>query len=343
MDDRSSPSREFEDLVRRILEAVDFKIERQPPNAVDKGFDFVGSLDDEKWAIAVKYYRTDRAQPQLIEAAAARIANQSSSTLDLGGMLIVSSILPPGMRDALTKKFSITLFDRTDLETLTSEKPLLGGELQAVLGSNLSQLFDTPEKPGDLLKRQKSAQPKSVAEEDTSGTTFCNQIRDLEPGKKWWSLYEALCADSLKYLFPKDLHGWHKQKHTDDGLHRFDFVCRLRPTTEFWKFLMDHLNSRYVVFEFKNYRGRISQGQILTTEKYLLERGLRRVAIIISRKGADANALKMTQGAMREHGKLMLVLDDEKLCAMLHKKERGEDPSDLLFDWADDFLLKLPR
>jgi len=46
---------------------------------------------------------------------------------------------------------------------------------------------------------------------------------------------------------------------------------------------------------------------------------------------------------LREAMRTMLVLDDEKLCAMLHKKERGEDPSDLLFDWADDFLLKLPR
>lgn len=51
----------------------------------------------------------------------------------------------------------------------------------------------------------------------------------------------------------------------------------------------------------------------------------------------------MTQGAMRESGKLMLVLNDDKVCQMLHMKERGEDPTDLLFDVADDFLLSLPR
>ena len=51
----------------------------------------------------------------------------------------------------------------------------------------------------------------------------------------------------------------------------------------------------------------------------------------------------MTQGAMREHGKLMLVVDDEQVCEMLHMKERGEDPSDLLFELADEFLLALPR
>ncbi|KZX67390.1 hypothetical protein A3724_11155 [Alcanivorax sp. HI0033] len=80
--------------------------------------------------------------------------------------------------------------------------------------------------------------------------------------------------------------------------------------TEFWSFLVEHLNSRYIIFEFKNYVGKIKQGQVLTTEKYLLERGLRKVAIILTRAGADKNALKMMQGAMREHGKLMLAVDD---------------------------------
>jgi hypothetical protein len=51
----------------------------------------------------------------------------------------------------------------------------------------------------------------------------------------------------------------------------------------------------------------------------------------------------MTQGAMREHGKLILTVDDDLLCKMLHMKQRGEDPTDCLFELADDFLLSLPR
>ncbi|WP_038490995.1 hypothetical protein [Collimonas arenae] len=106
---------------------------------------------------------------------------------------------------------------------------------------------------------------------------------------------------------------------------------------------MDHLHSRYILFEFKNYREKIKQGQILTTEKYLLEKGLRKVAIVLSRRGADENAFKMTQGAMRESGKLILVLDDDQVCNLLESRQRGDDPSDLLFDMADKFLLGLPR
>jgi hypothetical protein len=178
---------------------------------------------------------------------------------------------------------------------------------------------------------------------DTRGTELCQELKKIKRGKEAWAEYERVCAKILKYLFPNDLHGWHSQKRTDDGLNRFDFVCRVRPTTEFWKFVIDHLDSRYVLFEFKNYSGKIKQGQVLTTEKYLLERGLRRVAIIFTRAGAEQHAISMTQGAMREHGKLMLIVNDEKVCEMLHMKERGEDPTDCLFELADDFLLALPR
>lgn len=178
---------------------------------------------------------------------------------------------------------------------------------------------------------------------DSTGSDLCRELQSLKRGKVSWSDYEKLCDKILKYLFPNDLHGWHTQKRTDDGLNRFDYVCRIKPATDFWSFLIDHLNSRYIIFEFKNYTGKIKQGQILTTEKYLLENGLRRVAIIFSRAGADDNAIKMTQGAMRENGKLMLILDDARVCKMLHMKEKGEDPTDLLFEIADDFLLSLPR
>jgi hypothetical protein len=357
----SQPWQEFEDLVRRILEARGFSMVRHVPRG-DKGFDLTGYLNNEQWAIEVKYYRTNRAQAHLVEAAAARVANRRTRAQRYRGMLVVSCILPAPMRLALEDKFGITFIDRHDLDRLASKDPLLTEELQKMLGSNLSpflandgnnpdELFmlspvfrpESVNEVNDLFTQRSALEQEAVHAEDTFGTELCAQLRAVPAGKKGWSIYERVCANILKYLFPNDLEGWYKQKRTDDGLNRYDFVCRLRPTTDFWRFLIDHLNSRYVIFEFKNYTKKIAQGQILTTEKYLLERGLRRVAIILSRKGADRDALRVTQGAMREHGKLMLLVDDDMICKMLHMKERGEDPTDFLFELADDFLLSLPR
>lgn len=331
----------FEDLVCRILEANGFKVTVHGRRG-DRGFDLLGTLKSEQWAIEVKYYRTVRAQPTLIEAAATRVVNNGITAQALKGMLVLSCVLPTEMREALERKFSVTFVDRVDLRNWVVHSPELAEELDALIESDPSELRATRPARSDLRQTKKLKESPALPQ-DTRGTVLCQELEGIKRGKAAWPQYEQVCKKILEYLFPNDLHGWHSQKRTDDGLNRFDFVCRVRPTTEFWKFVIDHLDSRYVLFEFKNYVGKIKQGQILTTEKYLLERGLRRMAIVLTRAGAEKHAIAMTQGAMREHGKLMLIVDDEKVCYMLHMKERGEDPTDYLFELADDFLLSLPR
>ncbi|MEH6458956.1 restriction endonuclease [Chitinimonas sp. JJ19] len=332
----------FEDLVRRILEANNFQVTVNSGRG-DRGFDLLGTDGNERWAIEVKYYRTVRAQPTLIEAAAMRLVNNGVTVPVQKGMLVVSCVLPPELREVLEEKFSVTCVDRSDLRVWAAAASELTEELEALIEADPSESLVTRTTREDPRQRSQPLSRASTAPEDKRGTDLCHELKAIKRGKEAWARYERVCAKILKYLFPTDLHGWHSQKRTDDGLSRFDFVCRVKPTTEFWRFVIEHLDSRYVLFEFKNYSGKIKQGQILTTEKYLLERGLRRVAIILTRAGAEPHAIKMTQGAMREHGKLMLIVNDEKLCEMLHMKERGEDPADCLFELADNFLLSLPR
>lgn len=335
----------FEDLVSRILKANRFEIKRNNLRG-NEGFDLFANLENESWAIEVKYYRTARAQPSLIDVAATRVASNGIAAGIQKGMLVVSCILSLELREVLEQKFSITFVDQEDLRIWCGSHPDLVEELDALLEVNLSETLipSIYRKEKNSIIRDKSLRESERVERyDIKGAELCRELKNIKKGKVSWGQYEKKCEEILKYLFPNDLHGWHSQKRTDDGLNRYDYVCRVRPTTEFWKFVIDHLDSRYVLFEFKNYSGKIKQGQILTTEKYLLEKGLRRMAIIMTRTGAEENAVAMAQGAMREQGKLMLILNDEKICEMLQMKERGEDPTDCLFEIADNFLLTLPR
>jgi hypothetical protein len=278
----------------------------------------------------------------LIDTAATRLASNSISSQIANAILVVSCVVADNVREALEEKHGINLVDQDDLRAWCSAHPKLAEEIDALLETDPSDThLPSAGRDGRVITRKLLKYAHTSP--DTVGTELCNELNALAKGKLAWAKYEELCAKILKYLFLNDLHGWHPQKRTDDGLNRYDFVCRVKPTTEFWKFIIEHLNSRYVLFEFKNYSGKIKQGQVLTTEKYLLERGLRRVAFILTRTGAEPHAFAMTQGAMREHGKLMLVLNDETVCKMLRMKERGEDPTDHLFEIADDFLLRLPR
>ncbi len=292
----------FENLVQRILLLNHFSITASTGRS-DRGFDFLGTLGTDTWAIEVKFYRTQRAQASLIKTAALLLNHRGVTAQATKGMLVVSCYLPIQLRFELEKDFNITFIDGADLANWAARDPALLSELQSLLEIS----------PDDLIQVTASSQPpelsnkrliKASLPENTEGSDLCKELRNLGRGKKHWPAYESLCERILRYLFPNDLHGWHRQKRTDDGLNRYDFVCRIRTTTDFWQFITQHLDSRYVVFEFKNYSGKIKQGQILTTEKYLLEKALRRVAIIFSRDGADKHAITMTQGAMREHGKL---------------------------------------
>lgn len=332
----------FEGLVRRILTANNFQVTTNSRRG-ERGFDLLADFENERWAIEVKHYRTARAQASLIHSAAARVADNGITAQAQKGMLVVSCFLSAELRLVLEKRFSITFIDQVDLRGWCAAHPDLAEELDALLEASPSETRVTRRRRDDPTRGSKPLRNVPRPPHDTRGAELCRELQSIAKGKTAWLKYEKVCEKILKYLFPNDLHGWHSQKRTDDGLNRYDYVCRVRPTTEFWKFVIDHLDSRYVLFEFKNYRGKIKQGQILTTEKYLLERGLRRMAIIMTRVGAEPHAVIMTQGAMREHGKLMLIVDDEKVCEMLHMKERGEDPTDCLFEIADNFLLTLPR
>lgn len=333
----------FERLVARLLSANGFTVEPYPHEALEvRGFDFIAQREHAFYLVEAKFYRTASPQASLIETAAARLQSALKQNVGNKGMLVVSASLPVELKDSLQKHFGLVLVDRSDLATWAAASTELRDELRAVLEE------DEPQSPS--IRGRAAEQiviidiPEGVPlQEDTRGTELCQELRGLAAGKTSWKKYEELCERILKYLFANDLLGWHSQKRTDDGLNRYDFVCRIRPVTDFWSFLIHHLDSRYALFEFKNYTGQIKQGQMLTTEKYLLEKGLRRAAIIFSRKGASREATTMAQGAMREQGKLMLVVNDDQVCEMLHMKERGEDPTDFLFDLADDFLLSLPR
>lgn len=328
----------FEQLVADLLRANQFNVTAVAnPRA---RFDFEATLAQDHWAVEVKYYRTKRAQPSLIEKAAAALLESAQATNFTKAMLVISSYLHPELRESLEKKFNILFVDRVDLSIWSNQAPHLVDPLAALLeeapssGSREATKFDWG------LSFSGTITPAAGFKE---GADLCQELRALGRGKKYWKAYEDLCERILRYLFPNDLSGWHRQKRTDDGLNRYDFICRLSPTTEFWSFVDNQLGSRYVLFEFKNYTALIKQGQILTTEKYLLPLALRRLGIILSRKGADKSARLTVAGAMRESGKMLLILDDDNVCELLHAKDRGDDPSDYLFRLSDDFLMALNR
>ncbi|WP_323164536.1 restriction endonuclease [Pseudomonas atacamensis] len=362
MEETIASGRNFEKLVEKILKNFGFKILQPDSDYID----LLIQKDDTTWAVETKYYKTQRAQLKLLTKAAMQIQLARDKHPSAKGMLITSCTFTMEQKTNFAKTHDLFIVDRQLLLHFASSSPNLTEQLYALLeidttdlsvsiedfyGSKIDQIIANNDKT-DLstnteevtkLLTPPTSPPKSTEPLDNTGSKLCKELYNLSSGSTDWSQYEKLCEKILKYLFNDHLSGWSKQKRTDDELNRFDYVCRIKPSTEFWNFVIQQMHSRYIIFEFKNYKEQIKQGQVLTTEKYLLEKALRRVAIILTRKGAHESAIKMAQGAMRESGKLILILEDKDICKMLHMKENGSDPTDLLFEMTDDFFLSLPR
>lgn len=111
----------------------------------------------------------------------------------------------------------------------------------------------------------------------------------------------------------------------------------------FWGILERYFNSKYIIFEFKNYSEKITQKEVYTTEKYLYAKALRSVGIIIAANGYDENALWAAKGCLRENGKLIILLDTEDLIAMNEMEIDNEGPSGYLLNKLDDLLSELEK
>ena len=146
-------------------------------------------------------------------------------------------------------------------------------------------------------------------------------------------------------LFAEDLTLWREQARSDAGLFRFDLICKIRRESnkDFWEMAERYFNSKYVIFEFKNYSDKVTQKEIFTTVRYLYTKALRGIAIIVSPHGTDTNANKAIRGVLRDEGKLIISLTNDELVRMLQMKEDGEEPTDYLSDKLDELLIDLEK
>lgn len=171
------------------------------------------------------------------------------------------------------------------------------------------------------------------------------EVNNWEQDKKTSVEYEKFCTKVLKILFSNDLTLWREQQKSNDDLYRFDLICKIKDdvTSAFWKFLEEYFRSKYVIYEFKNYKDVITQKEIYTTEKYLYAKALRCVAIIVSCNGSDDNAKKAIKGTLRENGKLILNLSNRDLANMLEYELNGNLASEYLYNVLDEMLIELEK
>ena len=367
----------FDNAVIELLEYSGWNI----ASLEDKGR--LMTADGQRCLLDIRYYKTQQPQLHLIERSIEGALSKAAAFGVKSIVLVTSALLTAVMRRTLQSDSlqNLYLIDRQQILSASITKANVHDQLRSLLSleEEVSDFSLADISPVGLKKHEsqstqkqlgfrsdaiplpapnpppetRSTSPEFVAsapKESSSVGEFESaalrrNLSGIKTGREQWRQYEILCKKYLDHIFADDIYPLNEQIRSYDGLNRMDLVTRIKPSPSyFWKFLITSFQSQYVVFECKNYKAKVKQEQVLTTEKYLYAKALRKVAFIVSRNGLDQKSgLPAVQGALREAGKLIINISDETMINLLEDKNEGRDPSDRLFSMVDEFLLKLPR
>lgn len=266
-----------------------------------------------------------------ITSDAARLLQVTNSEQSLSNpiLLVVGSLTSQG-RAWADSTFDVHVWDYQELITRTAGLHDLRTKLESLISADASSVSD-PATPSVGRRRAKATDliNKLSSHEEENGLTPTQ--------------YEKLCREVFSFLFDPYLFGFSDQHRTTDGANRFDFVCRIKAGHQFWDAIQRDFRTRVVLFECKNYAEKITADQVYSTERYLFTSALRTVAFLVSRKGPDDGCFRAAQGAMRESGKLIILLSNKELMEMLELDEAEDGPASFLDQYIWKFVTGLPR
>lgn len=301
---------------------------------IGKSVDFECNVQGKDICFELKIYNSNYAIEKNIERVCAYLVSLKAKE-DM--ILVVGNIVSKEIVEKYFEKYKIHIWTLSNILWLFEEYPDIKNEFISLLTYSVDDL--KLEKPcHSLFQEQRNKKNEG---------TWKSKLLAIKPGKGGRSKeYEDICVEILKNVLGEYLGLWKVQESSNNGLYRFDLCCKIKNgvNQDFFDTIKNYFNTKYIVFEFKNYEKEISQKEIYTTEKYLYEKALRRVAIIISRKGASKNALSAARGCLRENGKLIMCLSDQDLIELINIKEKEEQPTAEFFEvMLDDLLIQLEK
>ncbi|MGN9171783.1 DEAD/DEAH box helicase family protein [Lachnospiraceae bacterium HCP1S3_A8] len=268
-------------------------------------------------------------------------------------LLIVFSRIPSFQKDVIYERYGIVVWDIENLVFYCKRSSSL-----------LKQLSQITYFPIDYIEGQESEEAISAelslllneneivseAEKEIDKINeLIQRLKCCKSGNQHSREYETVCEEIIRILFESRYFNILTSQHrTKDEHFRMDLIGSLKVNQNndknmhpLWQLLIQHYNSHFIVFEFKNYSKAIDQNLIYITEKYLFDAALRNVAIIISRKGFSKSAEFAAQGCLKEHGKLIIDLTDEDLIKML--EVRSDEATDFILQKLEKFLMSISK
>lgn len=320
-----------EGFCERFLKRISDKVEK------GNGVDFCVIIAQKKIYVDCKLYRNSVVSLQLLDRAVEQLYQNMKKNSIESGLLLLFSNVNNEYKYHYYKENAITILDISNILFYMEKPSKLFNDLNNLLYFPIADIEPSPAYGLDNISK------KSEITIDIIQDDYISRLQKCKIGKGYERRYEKICEEIIRYLFDEEFALFAPQHKTDDNLFRMDILCSLKGNSAFWSWLINHYNSRFIVFEFKNYSDQLQQNLIFVTEKYLFNAALRNVAIIISRKGFSTNAKRAAEGCLKEAGKLILDITDDDLINMIKKKREGEEPADYLLEKMETMLMSISK
>lgn len=326
----------FEKIVADIFDSYNFTTKLTSGTNI-RGYDILAKKNNMNYIVEVKFSRTNQMPNSTLFDTACRLkvfcGNGDISNLNTP-VLVVGAKIISNLRKRI-ENIGVVVLDIQNLLFLVRDNEDLKGELLSILDFSVNDLL--PDKPNTQIFKQGH---EFVAPSKTKGELLKERVSNWK-NSIGNAAYEDLCFETLNYLFNDELSLWHRQKTSSSQLYRLDLICKIKDgdVSGLWTTILQCFNSKYIIFEFKNYKEKITQKEIYTTDKYLYLKALRGVAVLVSCKGASTNANKAIRGTLRENGKLIISVSNADLLKMIDIKMNEGVPADYLYQKFDELLI----
>jgi len=319
----------FEKLCLELLEAEKLTEEISVDATQDVGFDTIrevmieepaGFRRVEKWAFQFKHHRDNRVSANDLREIEAHF-ERSVTGVEVFCLMTSGDLTTIG-RNIATSNERVRIWDREILNRLVNKHLTI-----------LEKYFAPYPKAIEVLAQQFDPANVKRLEE------FKRQLAACPTGKEHFDQYEGLGTEIWSYLFADKLGPPKVQRTTSDGVQRRDSLFRNLRKSSFFERIFSRFGADFVIIDFKNYRDEVNSDVIEEVSLYA-NRALGNFVIAVSRKGGGSAARAGQIRVFKDRNIAVLAVSDEQMLEMIARKERGEEPEDVLSDLLDELLVK---
>lgn len=169
-----------------------------------------------------------------------------------------------------------------------------------------------------------------------------DDMRACRAGRDDWRLYQSIVGEVIEWLFTPPLNKSIVELSDTARANRRDFILPNYANAGFWAFMRAMYKADYIVIDAKNSARPVKKADVLQMANYLKPHGTGLFGIVVCRgERQEAGCLHTVRDQWQQHGKLILILCDADIEAMLMARSDGRPVEDIVSRKIDELRLSM--